>query len=192
MTDPATPTVGTPQTEPSREVVVRFAHIDAAGIVFYPRYLEMLAQAFPELALAKEPFTLEIGFRKPTPLGTRLALTLTDSAPQQGFRVSGVAGDEDEAHLEGEGEEAGLPESALPEIEHLEGPGPVGAEFVAEGEAEGEGGEGEKDGEDEGVRRRGAEQGREPVGQFREHRLRVAIRREMNTGHAGRRRRKSF
>lgn len=96
MTDPATPTVGTPQTEPSREVVVRFAHIDAAGIVFYPRYLEMLAQAFPELALAKEPFTLEIGFRKPTPLGTRLALTLTDSAPQQGFRVSGVAGDEEQ------------------------------------------------------------------------------------------------
>lgn len=80
----------------SRELVVRFAHIDAAGIVFYPRYLEMLAQSFPEVAPVEGPFTLEIAFMKPTPLGTRLTLTLVAAAPQDGWRLSGKAGDEEQ------------------------------------------------------------------------------------------------
>ena len=96
MTDPGAPILRAARAEHWREVVVRFAHIDAAGIVFYPRYLEMLGQAFPELALAKEPFTLDIGFRKTTPLGTRLKLALTASALREGWRVSGVAGGEEQ------------------------------------------------------------------------------------------------
>ena len=95
MTNRRAPSDGTSQPGQSREAVVRFAHIDAAGIVFYPRYLEMLAQAFPEVAPADGPFTLEIQFRKPTPLGTRLTLALAPSTPQEGWRVSGMAsGDE--------------------------------------------------------------------------------------------------
>ncbi|MEX2495192.1 MAG: thioesterase family protein [Woeseia sp.] len=85
-----------PRGSRSRDVIVRFSHIDAAGIVFYPRYIEMLAQAFPELAPANAPFTLEINFLKPTALGARLTLTIDASAPQADWRLSGVAGGEEQ------------------------------------------------------------------------------------------------
>jgi 4-hydroxybenzoyl-CoA thioesterase len=96
MTDPAEPNPGLPRGSRSREIVVRFSHIDAAGIVFYPRYIEMLAQAFPELAPSEAPFTLAIEFTKPTPLGARLTLAVAASAPQDGWRLSGLSGDDEQ------------------------------------------------------------------------------------------------
>ena len=39
-----------------RTVTIRFSHIDGAGIVFYPRYFEMLGELFADLPFAKAPF----------------------------------------------------------------------------------------------------------------------------------------
>jgi acyl-CoA thioesterase FadM len=78
------------QLRSPREAVVRFSHVDAAGIVFYPRYIEMLAQAFPELAAPETPFELEIEFRRPMPLGARLALSIDTPDPKRGWRLSAV------------------------------------------------------------------------------------------------------
>jgi 4-hydroxybenzoyl-CoA thioesterase len=92
MTDRAAPKRELPGGTLTREVVVRFSHVDAAGIVFYPRYIEMLAQTFPELAPGEAPFALEIEFRKPTPLGARLTLAVAAPAPHDAWRVSGICG----------------------------------------------------------------------------------------------------
>lgn len=74
------------------EITVRFAHVDAAGIVFYPRYLEMLNEtverwfdeglgvSFRELHLKRRHGTptkrLTVEFLKPSRLGDRLTFTL--------------------------------------------------------------------------------------------------------------------
>ncbi|MBX7200946.1 MAG: acyl-CoA thioesterase [Rhodospirillaceae bacterium] len=74
------------------EITVRFGHIDAAGIVFYPRYLEMvnetierwfeecLGVSFRELHMERHAGTptkhLAVDFLKPSRLGDRLTFTL--------------------------------------------------------------------------------------------------------------------
>lgn len=74
------------------EITVRFAHIDAAGIVFYPRYLEMvnetverwfeegLGVSFREMHLKRRQGAptkrLAVEFLKPSRLGDRLLFTL--------------------------------------------------------------------------------------------------------------------
>lgn len=96
MKDRSTANTGTAQATQSRKLVVRFAHIDAAGIVFYPRYLEMLAQAFPEVAPAEQPFTLAIQFRKPTPLGTCLTLALAAPKRNEAWELAGLDDDDEQ------------------------------------------------------------------------------------------------
>jgi 4-hydroxybenzoyl-CoA thioesterase len=71
---------------------VRFAHVDAAGIVFYPRYLEMLNAAVEEYfrtlgtdfatmhrvrGLGVPTVSLQIDFTSPSRLGDELAFALT-------------------------------------------------------------------------------------------------------------------
>lgn len=80
-----------PDDLPVRPVVVRFSHVDAAGIVFYPRYVEMFADAFPELAPLRPPFDLRMEFRKPTPLGEVLALAVASNDCGDGWRLSGAS-----------------------------------------------------------------------------------------------------
>ncbi|HXV74128.1 MAG TPA: thioesterase family protein [Sphingomonadales bacterium] len=75
-------------------VKIRFGHVDAAGIVFHPRYFEMANDAiedwfsqlgfpFSDMHLKKEfgvPLVhIEADFLRPTRLGDELALTLTVS-----------------------------------------------------------------------------------------------------------------
>lgn len=93
VTGPETPDPGN-ELRATRETMVRFSHVDAAGIVFYPRYFEMLAQSFPELAAPTAPFELEIEFLKPTPLGTRLALSVGTTDQAGSWRLSAVSGGE--------------------------------------------------------------------------------------------------
>ncbi|MCQ0968849.1 acyl-CoA thioesterase (plasmid) [Paracoccus sp. TK19116] len=75
----------------SRDIAIEFAHCDPAGIVFYPRYVEM-AQNVVETFFTEEldhPFaklvaggggvpavSLSFTFRKPSRLGDRLRWTL--------------------------------------------------------------------------------------------------------------------
>ena len=88
----------------------------------------------------------------------------------------GVPGDEDEAHLHSEAEEAGVPDAGgvgrAVDI-GLRGGGPE-ADGVVQGcggeqRGEGEGEECEQDREDEGVRRGGAEEGGDAVAESGEH-----------------------
>lgn len=55
-------------------VTIRFPHVDPAGIVFYPRYFELLAGSFPDLPLSDPPFAFSLEFRKPNRLGDRVRL----------------------------------------------------------------------------------------------------------------------
>ena len=74
------------------EITVRFGQVDAAGIVFYPRYLEMvnetverwfeecLGVSFRELHMTRRHGTptkhIAVDFLKPSRLGDRLTFTL--------------------------------------------------------------------------------------------------------------------
>ena len=57
----------------SRNQKVRFAHVDRAGIVFYPRYVEMLADVYPAFAGQAAGSCIELVFRAPARLGEWLA-----------------------------------------------------------------------------------------------------------------------
>ncbi len=63
--------------------VIRFSQIDGAGIVYYPRYFEMLADSFPEIFALHNPALLETSFHHPARLGERLQLE-AEHGPQPG------------------------------------------------------------------------------------------------------------
>jgi 4-hydroxybenzoyl-CoA thioesterase len=57
-----------------RTVTIRFSHVDGAGIVFYPRYFEVLSELFGELPFAKAPFAMQTDFLKPNYLGDEIQI----------------------------------------------------------------------------------------------------------------------
>ena len=75
-----------------REIVVRMQHVDAAGIVFYPRYFEMVVQLIEDWfadglgidfhalhdvrSVGVPTVHVDIEFRRPSRLGDRLRFTL--------------------------------------------------------------------------------------------------------------------
>jgi acyl-CoA thioesterase FadM len=71
----------------TQTVTIRFAHVDAAGIVFYPRYFELLARVFPESELASPPFAMRTEFLRPNRLGDQLRIIY--EREQDGWRYSG-------------------------------------------------------------------------------------------------------
>ena len=64
----------TPITTEEREVTIRFPQVDPAGIVFYPRYFEMVLKCFPDLPVGRTPVGVKTQFLKPNRLGDRLSL----------------------------------------------------------------------------------------------------------------------
>lgn len=56
-------------------VTIRFSHIDIAGIVFYPRYFEILSELFTDLPFADPPFAMQTNFLKPNYLGDEVRIT---------------------------------------------------------------------------------------------------------------------
>lgn len=95
---------------PTRKVVVRFSHIDAAGIVFYPRYIEMLAEAFPELTPGRTPLGLDMEFRKPTPLGEHLSLRLAGNDLPERWQLSGSSRGEEQFTMNWTSRPAAVPD----------------------------------------------------------------------------------
>ena len=61
-----------------RTLTIRFSHIDGAGIVFYPRYFEILSELFAELPFAKAPFAMQTDFLKPNYLGDEIQIAFDD------------------------------------------------------------------------------------------------------------------
>ncbi len=57
-----------------RDVTIRFPQVDPAGIVFYPRYFEMLYRHFAGLPFESSPFAIKVQFLKPNRLGDRLQI----------------------------------------------------------------------------------------------------------------------
>jgi acyl-CoA thioesterase FadM len=72
--------------------IIRFSHIDGAGIVYYPRYFEMLADSFPQQFAMLHPAQLELTFRHPVRLGERLYLQQKAPGASGDFRLEGQSG----------------------------------------------------------------------------------------------------
>ncbi len=73
-------------TQIKRTFRVRFAQIDGARVIYYPRYLEMIADVFPEAAMDNYPFDLAIRFKRPNRLGDDIKMCLRQRA--NGWSVS--------------------------------------------------------------------------------------------------------
>ena len=58
-----------------KNYTIRFPQVDPAGIVFYPRYVEMIRDCFPDIPFDGPPFEVETEFKSPNRLGDRLQLT---------------------------------------------------------------------------------------------------------------------
>lgn len=58
----------------SEQFTVRFPHIDAAGIMFFPRYFEMLARKFDDSPLDQAPLAMRTRFIRPCRLGDRISV----------------------------------------------------------------------------------------------------------------------
>jgi len=67
---------------------IRFAHVDGAGIVFYPRYFELLARHFESLSYAA-PIAINAEFRSPNRLGDRIDLILDKHSDERCWTVVG-------------------------------------------------------------------------------------------------------
>ena len=59
-----------------RDYRVRFSQIDGAHVIYYPRYFEILALAFPELGFGPAPFELKTKFIASNRLGDDISLEL--------------------------------------------------------------------------------------------------------------------
>lgn len=73
----------------SEEVRIRFPQVDAAGIVFYPRYFEMLARYFPTSPLAAMPCAFSAEFRRANRLGDDLLLSCEAGSQETDWRITG-------------------------------------------------------------------------------------------------------
>ena len=63
------------KNDTAREVVIRFPQVDPAGIVFYPRYFEMVQRAFPTVPINTFPCGVKTQFLRPNHLGDRIELS---------------------------------------------------------------------------------------------------------------------
>lgn len=72
--------------------VIRFSQIDGAGIVYYPRYFEILADSYPQECVVQRPTAIDLTFHYPIRLGEQLALESQSGAVAQGFSVSAWSG----------------------------------------------------------------------------------------------------
>jgi len=72
--------------------IIRFSQIDGAGIVYYPRYFEMLADSFPEPFAVSSPARFETSFYQAVRLGERLQLFAATGPVPNAFTVAGKSG----------------------------------------------------------------------------------------------------
>ena len=76
-----------------RSLTIRFSHIDGAGIVFYPRYFEMLSELFTDVPFAKAPFAVRTEFLKPNYLGDQLDIAFENDSSSGDWAFTGSIGD---------------------------------------------------------------------------------------------------
>ena len=71
----------------TRNFRVRFSQIDAARVIYYPRYLEIVADAFPEAKMDEAPFDVAIRFLQSNRLGDEIEMHLQNRP--DGWSASG-------------------------------------------------------------------------------------------------------
>ncbi len=72
--------------------IIRFSQIDGAGIVYYPRYFEMLADSFPQQFAMRQAAEIDLTFRHPVRLGESLRLHKLAEQETGEFAVEGRSG----------------------------------------------------------------------------------------------------
>jgi 4-hydroxybenzoyl-CoA thioesterase len=75
-----------------RSITIRFSHIDDAGIVFYPRYFEILSELFAEPPFAKRPFAMRTEFLNSNVLGDQLDITYEEDPSSGDWSFTGRMG----------------------------------------------------------------------------------------------------
>ncbi len=83
--------------------------MDAAGIIFYPRYFELLARAFPRFSSLQPVSRLRTEFRKPNRLGDRLRLVETFDSTAGTWRYRGLTEDSEHFWIDVEPEVSRIP-----------------------------------------------------------------------------------
>jgi len=76
-------------------VTIRFPHVDNAGIIFYPRYIELLLKHLPGLPLFSPPTAFVIEFRKANRLGDKIQIVLDSAASPDEWSVTGQMNGDD-------------------------------------------------------------------------------------------------
>jgi len=84
---------GDADSEVKCEVTIRFPQVDPAGIVFYPRYFEMIQRCFPDVPFSQVPAGVKTQFLKPNRFGDRIVLAFDRGAEEQGWSVTGRMND---------------------------------------------------------------------------------------------------
>jgi acyl-CoA thioesterase FadM len=80
---------GEPNQATERLVTIRFPQVDPAGIIFYPRYFELVQRYFPDIRFGGPPAAIKTRFLKPNRLGDRIHCTVVQGPGENGWSVSG-------------------------------------------------------------------------------------------------------
>lgn len=76
-----------------RTITIRFSHIDDAGIVFYPRYFEILSELFSDLPFAKVPFAMQTEFLNSNVLGDEVVVSYENDSSSGAWAFTGRMGE---------------------------------------------------------------------------------------------------
>jgi acyl-CoA thioesterase FadM len=76
-----------------RTITIRFSHIDDAGIVFYPRYFEILSELYPDPPFSTAPFAMQTEFVNSNVLGDQLDITFENNPSSGDWAFTGRMGD---------------------------------------------------------------------------------------------------
>lgn len=71
------------------KVTIRFPQVDPAGIVFYPRYFEMVQRCFPNVPFSRTPVGVKTQFLKPNRFGDRMTLRFDRGTAGDDWSVTG-------------------------------------------------------------------------------------------------------
>jgi len=108
------------------ECTVRFPQLDPAGIMFYPRFFELVYRYFPDVPLAGTPFTVRTDFLKPVRLGDRLRLRCERGAVPADWAVTGLVSGEPHFRIYTEAPGESMPPVPPPERTFTTAGQPVG------------------------------------------------------------------
>ena len=82
----------------SVDITVRFPQVDVAGIMFFPRYFELLLRYFPNSPVSETPLAMRTRFLRSNRMGDRLRLSFSGNA--ESWHYSGTTDDKEHFRVE--------------------------------------------------------------------------------------------